>query len=216
VNATRSRILLATCVLALLGLGVAWVAWPRSPERADLVAGPASTTSTTTTTAPPSSPTTAPPTTAPPAPVVAGPERLRIESLGLDARVVPVGLEPDGLMEIPPATEVGWYRLGPNPGSSGSAVLAAHVDYAGERGAFFDLASIQVGDEVLVDGGGTTAAFVVAQREQIAKAEVDLARYFTDQGPSRLTLITCGGAFDQGVGHYEDNIIITAVPAPTA
>ena len=51
------------------------------------------------------------------------------------------------------------------------------------------------------------------EREQLAKDGVDLARYFTDQGPPRLTLITCGGAFDDGSGHYLDNIIITAVPA---
>jgi sortase (surface protein transpeptidase) len=115
-------------------------------------------------------------------------------------------------MEIPPATEVGWYRLGPSPGAQGSSVLAAHVDYAGERGAFFDLASIAEGAEVVVEGGGTSATFVVTAREQIAKDEVDLSRYFTAEGPTRITLITCGGAFDSGVGHYQDNIIVTAEP----
>jgi hypothetical protein len=65
----------------------------------------------------------------------------------------------------------------------------------------------------VVEGDGTSATFIVTGREQVAKDEVDLSRYFTNQGDPRLTLITCGGAFDQGVRHYEDNIIITTVPA---
>ena len=210
----RSRLVLVGCTLVLVALLAAWVWWPRSPDRADLVGAPTppTVTSTTATTAPS---TTLPPTTStvPPSPIVAEPTRLRVPSLSLDAAVVPVGLDAEGLMEIPPATEVGWYRLGPSPGAHGSSVLAAHVDYAGQRGAFFDLASLAVGAEVVVEGDGTSATFVVTGREQVAKDEVDLSRYFTNQGDPRLTLITCGGAFDQGAGHYEDNIIVTTVPA---
>jgi hypothetical protein len=89
-------------------------------------------------------------------------------------------------------------------------VLAAHVDYGGQRGAFFDLRSVPVGAEVFVDGDGTTRRFVVSLREQLPKDAVALERYFTAEGPERLTLITCGGAFDRGAGHYVDNIILTA------
>lgn len=211
----RSRIVLVTCTLVLIAVAAAWVWWPRSPERADLVGAPTPTPTTLAETTESTLPATAPPTpsTAPPPAVVPSPTRLRVPSLALDAAVVPVALDPEGLMEIPPATEVGWYRLGPSPGAQGSSVLAAHVDYAGQRGAFFDLASLQVGAEVVVEGDGTSATFVVTGREQVAKDEVDLSRYFTGEGPPRLTLITCGGAFDQGVRHYEDNIIITTVPA---
>ena len=65
-----------------------------------------------------------------------------------------VGLTPDRQMELPPAADVGWYRLGPTPGQGGSAVLAAHIDLAGREGAFSDLASVPVGAEVIVDGDG--------------------------------------------------------------
>jgi sortase (surface protein transpeptidase) len=207
------RIVLVACTLVLIAVAAAWVWWPRSPDRADLVGAPTPTTvaATTESTVPATTPPT--PSTAPPPPVVAAPTRLRVPSLSLDAAVVPVGLDAEGLMEIPPATDVGWYRLGPSPGAPGSSVLAAHVDYGGQRGAFFDLASLEVGAEVVVEGDGTSATFIVTGREQVAKDEVDLSRYFTNQGDPRLTLITCGGAFDQGVRHYEDNIIITTVPA---
>jgi hypothetical protein len=208
-----SRLVLVGCTLLLVAVIAAWVWWPRSPDRADLVGAPTPTT-VTSTTATPAPTTSLPPTTStvPAAPIVGEPTRLRVPSLSLDAAVVPVGLDAEGLMEIPPATEVGWYRLGPSPGAQGSSVLAAHVDYAGQRGAFFDLASIAEGAEVVVEGDGTSATFVVTAREQVAKDEVDLSRYFTAAGPTRITLITCGGAFDSGAGHYQDNIIITAEP----
>ena len=117
-------------------------------------------------------------------------------------------------MEVPPAAEVGWYRLGPRPGEPGSAVLAGHIDFNGRPGAFFELLSIPLGAEIIVTGDRSSRRYLVTAREQIPKAEVDLARYFTNDGPERITLITCGGAFDRGVRHYRDNIIITAVPAP--
>ena len=137
---------------------------------------------------------------------------MRIDSIDVDATVVPVGLAGDNLMEIPPAGEVGWYRLGPMPGEVGSAVLAGHVDLHGQKGAFFALRSVEVGAEITIDGKGSERTYVVTEREQIPKERVDLRRYFTAEGPGRITLITCGGAFDRGVGHYTDNIILTAEP----
>ncbi|HAS13191.1 MAG TPA: hypothetical protein DCS55_22175, partial [Acidimicrobiaceae bacterium] len=57
---------------------------------------------------------------------------LSLPVIGVDgAPVEPVGVEPNGEMEIPPAEEVGWYRFGAAPGESGSAVLAAHIAYDG-------------------------------------------------------------------------------------
>ena len=204
-----SRVLFALSLLLLVVVTLAWLAWPDNAPRSDLKAVRAVvTTSTTTTTT-----LLGPARIVTPAPVDAPrvvPDRVRIPALGLDAPVVSVALEPDGDMEIPPATDVGWYQLGPAPGQLGSAVLAAHVDFGGKRGAFFDLRSVPVGAEVIVDGDGASRRFTVTAREQLAKDAVQLDRYFTAEGPARITLITCGGAFDRGAGHYQDNIIITA------
>ncbi len=212
----RSRFLLVASVVALVAILGAWAAWPDREGRADLVAVEPipTTTSPTTTTAAVTAPPVVSTTSIPPSPVVTAPTRVRAPSIGLDAPVVPVGLRLDGQMEVPPATDVGWYQLGPAPGATGSAVLAAHVDFGGQRGAFFDLRSVPVGAEVIVDGGGSSRRFTVTAREQVAKDAVDLRRYFTADGPARITLITCGGAFNSGVGHYQDNIIVTAEAVP--
>lgn len=55
---------------------------------------------------------------------------------------------------------------------------------------------------------------LVSAREQFPKAAADLNRYFAAEGSARLTLITCGGAFDRASRHDTDNIVITADPAP--
>lgn len=217
----QARALLAASITILVIVAAAWRVWPSSDPSADLVAGPEGAAAAP---SPQSvdvdagwvSVDEAPvASTAPPAAAAEiDPVTVIIPSIGVNAEVVPVGLQPDRQMEIPPAAQVGWYRLGPRPGAAGSAVLAGHIDFGGERGSFFALGSVQVGDEVRVVGRDMAVrTFRVSEREQLAKAEVDLARYFTDQGPTRLTLITCGGAFDDGSGHYLDNIIITAVPA---
>jgi hypothetical protein len=39
-----------------------------------------------------------------------------------------------------------------------------------------------------------------------------LDKYFARDGAVRLTLITCGGPFDQDTRHYRDNVVVTAVP----
>lgn len=205
-------VVMTVSILSLVAIGVVWLALGAGEERADLLSGPATTTTTapvTTTTTPDT--TTTSTTVAPPA----VPVGLVIPSLGVDARVVPVGLEPNGEMEVPPADEAGWYFYGPRPGQgAGTAVLAAHVDYGGQRGVFFDLRGIQVGAEITVtDEVGTAHRYTVAELLQVDKDELPIDQIFVADGPPGLTLITCGGAFDRGVRSYEDNIVVRAVPA---
>ena len=196
-----ARIVIAVSAVVLLGTLAALLWWPRGEPRSDLArVAPIATTSTTTT------------TTAPPLPPAPG--RLRIPAVGLDAPVVPVGLNPDGSMEVPKASEVGWYEPGVRPGSpTGSAVLAAHVDYAGRKGAFFDLRSVPEGAEIVVVGpDGREQRFVVDTRLQVDKRELPTTELFRSNGPPTLTLITCGGSFDAGARHYRDNIVVRARP----
>lgn len=139
---------------------------------------------------------------------------LSLPALGVEvAPVEPVGVEPNGEMEIPPADEVGWYRFGAAPGEAGSAVLAAHVAYDGVDGVFRDLDRLDAGDEVAVTfDDGTTASYRVTEVVTHAKDALpdDL---FARRGPERLVLITCGGDFNPSLRSYEDNVVATAVPA---
>ena len=148
----------------------------------------------------------------PPAP----PARIELPSLGVDTDVVPVGVDDNGLMDIPQdVSTVGWYRFGPAPGAAaGSAVLSGHVDdYRQGVGVFGRIGDLGPGDTVrIVDDAGVTRDFSVLSREEWSKGEVPLDRLFDRGGSSRLVLITCGGSFNSSTLGYDDNIAITAVP----
>jgi hypothetical protein len=185
----------------------------------------APTTATTAAPAAEPAPTTAPvagglTSPLPPAPALptvapAGPEpvSLTIDDLSISgATVRPVGVEPDGEMEVPPADEVGWYRYGPRPGDGGSSVLAAHIAYGGEDGVFRRLADLAPGATVTVTfADETTRSFRVTEVANYPKDALP-PETWTDQGPANLSLITCGGEFDESTGHYTDNVIAHTTP----
>ena len=143
------------------------------------------------------------------------PVSLRIPALGEEAPIILAGVEDNGEMEIPDnVTDVAWYKYGPTPGEAGSAVLAAHVDLAGQGpGVFFELGTLEPGSLILVDyDDGTTGSFRAEARAVYEKSELPTEAIFSRQGPPVLTLITCGGDFNRSLGSYESNIVVYAVP----
>jgi hypothetical protein len=89
-----------------------------------------------------------------------------------------------------------------------------HVS-SGTQGAglFFGLRDMRPGDRIVVSfGDGSSRAFVMRARRAYPKADLP-ADLFARTGSSRLILVTCGGAYDAGTGHYQDNIVVYAVPA---
>ena len=143
------------------------------------------------------------------------PVALRIPAIGVEAPVKPAGVEADGEMEVPGnVSEVGWYKYGSAPGESGSAVLAAHVDLAGSGpGVFFDLRLIEPGDIILIDlDDGTTLAYRAEARTVYDKDDLPTDAIFSREGPSVLTLVTCGGGFNRTLRSYDSNVVVYAVP----
>ena len=207
----------AVVVVALTGLALS------SPVGADSSAPPASTTAATVatpTTTSPLSPLTA--TLGAPISVIPSvpeqptpPAAIAIESIGLELTPVrPVGLDPDGQLEIPDETEVGWYRLGSWPGRSGATVLAAHVSWNDEVGPFYRLVDLEPGAAIEVElADGSVRTYAVVERAQYSKSELPADRVWTRSGPETLVLVTCGGDFNPDIRRYRHNIVVYAVPA---
>ena len=92
-------------------------------------------------------------------------------------------------------------------------VLAAHIAYDGVDGVFRHLDDLATGDTVTVAlDDGSTGDYVVTEVTQVPKAELP-AEVWGRDGEQRLVLITCGGEFDEGAGHYRDNVVAYARPA---
>lgn len=146
------------------------------------------------------------------------PVRVHVESLGIDASVVDIGVE-DGVVTVPDDVDVvGWYRYGPAPGSPGSAVLTAHVDSAAQgAGAFFPLRKAEPGAQVTIDlADGSQRSFEVVGRRSYPKDTLPVDELFARSGDPTLTLITCGGAFDPVTRSYEENVVVFATPLDRA
>jgi sortase (surface protein transpeptidase) len=143
------------------------------------------------------------------------PVRLRIPAIGVNARVIPVGVHfATRSVQVPnDIADVGWYRFGPSPGGPGSAILLGHVDSeARGAGVFFRLQQLKPGALVTVRfRSGRATVFRVVARRAYPKQALPAA-VFRRSGPASLTLITCGGAFNASTGHYADNIVVYAVP----
>lgn len=141
------------------------------------------------------------------------PERVRVDALGVDAPIVARGTDRLGQLDVPPdGGTVVWYRAGSVPGASGSAVLAAHVDYDGRPGVFIHLDRLRPRDRVRVTlDDATTRTFEVVRRRTYRKERLPVERLFTRNGDAVLTLITCGGQFNETTRHYDANTVVQAV-----
>jgi LPXTG-site transpeptidase (sortase) family protein len=123
-----------------------------------------------------------------------------------------------GVMEIPEdISKVGWFVGSAAPGqTNGSAVLVGHRDgVEGGRGAFYGIEKLNHGDQIMVTtSGGSRLHYSVIEVDVVDKDRIpEIADFvFATNGDPRLTLITCGGAYDSEDGGYQANVIVTAVP----
>lgn len=141
------------------------------------------------------------------------PVAVRIAKIGLEAPIISVGVDEENQFAVPAADTVGWYEHSSAPGTVGSTVLAAHVDYGGKAGAFFDLRSVPTGEMLEVEmADGSVRQYRVTKTHQYDKDELPAADLFRKTGDPVLQLITCGGIFDHERRSYRDNLVVTAVP----
>ena len=146
------------------------------------------------------------------------PVRLEIPAIGVATRLVHLGLDPDGAMEVPEDfASAGWFAGGPVPGQVGPAVIAGHVDSRTGPAVFYRLRALRPGQAILVQrADGVRLRFVVEQARSYPKAGFPTAAVFGPVPSAALRLITCTGAFDRARGSYRDNLVVFARLAPAA
>ena len=137
---------------------------------------------------------------------------LEAPTIGVDAPLVAVGFVESGRyagqMEVPAdVAEIGWYEYGGTFGA-GNTVLAGHISRPGERGVFYSLKDLQLGDPVIVKADSRAVTFTVTRVAAYPKTEFPAEDVFIGDGTPALVLVTCGGVFDQGVRSYVDNVIV--------
>jgi hypothetical protein len=142
----------------------------------------------------------------------ARPVWLSIPSIGVRTRLIHLGVNKNGTLQVPSSTSVaGWYTGSPRPGTVGSAIIAGHVDSRTGPGIFFWLRTLRRGDRVYVGrADGTMAVFTVTRIRKFAKDQFPTAAVYGPVPDAELRLITCGGVFDRSLGSYLSNVVVFA------
>ncbi len=151
-------------------------------------------------------------------PKPAQPVRLRVPSIGLDTRVVPIPLRDDGVLEPPgDVDEIGWWDASARPGAdTGQVVVTGHTVHTG-GGALERVPELQGqrGARIVVQTARSTQRYrvsrvVVLSRAEVAQDAEDLFGQDRTSGPgARLVLVTCT---DFNGSYYESNLVVLARP----
>ena len=143
------------------------------------------------------------------------PIRISIPAIGVDARVIPLGLNPDQTIQVPKnLADTGWFRPGPEPGEQGAAVIVGHLDSTRGAGVFFRLHDLRPGNVITVHlRGGSRVRFVARSMIRVSKNHFPTRRVYARTPQPTLRLITCAGRLNPATGHHADNYIVFATLA---
>src|SRR5829696_5000003 len=98
------------------------------------------------------------------------PVALSIPKIGVQSKLVKLGLNRNGEMETPAPPVAGWFPRGATPGALGPAVIAGHVTYNGPA-VFYRLGSLRRGDQVTVTReDGKVAVFTVSRVARFSRS----------------------------------------------
>ncbi len=175
------------------------------------------------------------PDNTPSAPAIAPPQvsalqQMVIESIGVDAPVKEMGVDGQGVPEVPRnGQDVAWYNFSSAPGAGSNAVFGGHVTWKG-RAVFADVDSVQVGDTIrLIFDGGREYVYEVFANFFLDPTDPDSVAVMYPTPTDTVTIITCGGTFIPDAsnpfgGDYTSRTIVQAkllqssvgVPVPAA
>lgn len=138
------------------------------------------------------------------------PKKITIQSIDVDTYIQKVGIDQNSQIAVPTNINLtGWFVEGARPGEAGLSIIDGHFDGYSSDGVFARLSEVKAGDEVRIEmGSGEIRTFRV-KRMATVKTEAAAAELFS-QDPkisSQLSLITCGGIFNEANRSYDERII---------
>jgi hypothetical protein len=143
------------------------------------------------------------------------PVSVHIPAIGVDSRLLHLGLNADGTIQVPSirtsSGRAAWYKYSATPGQIGSSVIEGHVDSDHGPAVFFRLGALRPGDTIDVRlADGVTAVFRVTGVREYTKSRFPAEAIYGATDFAALRLITCGGAFDYATGHYLSSTVVFA------
>ena len=152
-----------------------------------------------------------------PYPRVTAPLRIVVDKIKVDAPVVEMGLDGDGVPQVPlNGEDVAWYNFSAKPGAGSNAVFAGHVNWAGALGAFGKIDELVEGDMVrLISDDGRELTYEVTANYKVDPSDPESLKVMAPTPTDTITLITCGGTWipdrsDRFGGDYTNRTIVQA------
>jgi LPXTG-site transpeptidase (sortase) family protein len=142
--------------------------------------------------------------------------RLVVPALSIDAPMVVLGVDSDGVMEAPSGpADVGWYNFSGLPEQGRNIVVSGHVDYHNYGPAvFWRLREAKAGEvvQLLLEDQSVATYRVVSTTDYEAKS-APVQEIIGSTDVETLTLITCGGNFNSRTREYDRRLVLRAIRA---
>lgn len=144
------------------------------------------------------------------------PVAIAIPALGVQSSLQPLGLNPDGTLQVPQPgplyNEAAWYKYSPTPGRPGPSIIEGHIDSAADGpSVFFRLGALKPGDQIDVTlADQTVAVFSVTGVRLYPKSAFPTATVYGHTNFAALRVLTCGGSFDHAAHSYTANTVVFA------
>ncbi len=140
------------------------------------------------------------------------PRALYISKLGIAARILPMGVNPDGSVQAPLGIyDSGWYNGSVQPGEIGAVFIDGHASGPTRQGLFGNLFKLVVGDTLQVEkGDGTRLTYKVVHTDVVDKDKVDMKSMLLPYGKAlrALNLMTCAGTWVQNGKTLSQRVLV--------
>jgi sortase (surface protein transpeptidase) len=140
------------------------------------------------------------------------PRYLKIDPIGVDARVLPVGKDAAGKIGAPTGIwDVGWYSSSSRPGEPGVSFIDGHISGPALPAVFRDLHTLRIDDTIVVErGDGAQMRYRVKSVRIDRLAAIDMNTLLATPVDSKPTLVlmTCGGEFDSQAYTYDQRVVV--------
>ena len=142
------------------------------------------------------------------------PRYIKIPKLGVNARVMQVGVKSDGSLGTPSNVyDAAWYTGSSKPGQPGAMLIDGHVSSWTTHGVFYGLKRLTAGDIITIQrGDGQIFTYKVVKSQTYSDNNVDMQAAVRPITPGKpgLNLITCTGRVKPGTSEFNQRIIVFA------
>jgi sortase (surface protein transpeptidase) len=149
---------------------------------------------------------------------ISEPISLAIDAIGVNARIIPVGLDVDNHIALPEDVHiVGWFQNSASLNIYQSAynlIITGHYDSQTGKAVFHHLNDLKIGTPLTItDQAGYLHQFHTTAINEYSLSSFPLESIFTATNQPQLILITCGGTFDPSTKNYSHRTVVYASPS---